>query len=168
MARLSPDLAGGENVCAFLDMIAISEHTKSLLDVSDDGYNVIVGSTPQKPILFTSYADHPHAMKSITLKNGKIIQSSAAGRYQILGRYWNIYKQRLALDSFEPENQDRVAIQQLKETHAYPLVISGMLDDAIVHCCNIWASLPGAGYGQHENEFALLQSFYLGAGGKLA
>ena len=37
---------------AFLDMIAWSELGEELIDISDNGYNVIVGSTPSRPILF--------------------------------------------------------------------------------------------------------------------
>jgi muramidase (phage lysozyme) len=33
---------------------------------------------------------------------------------------------------------------------------------------NLWASLPSAGYGQHENSIDKLQAAYIGAGGALA
>jgi hypothetical protein len=39
------------NLKAFLDMIAWSEIGPALLAKSDNGYNVCVGSTPEKPIL---------------------------------------------------------------------------------------------------------------------
>ena len=69
---------------AFLDMIADSEHGAPLLAVSDNGYNVIVGSRAAHPILFDSYADHPHRVIKIERKNLPPEYSSAAGRYQIM------------------------------------------------------------------------------------
>ena len=66
------------NEKAFLDMLAHSEIGEALLAVSDNGYNVIVGSTPTKPDLFTSYANHPRKL----VRLGEFLQSTAAGRYQ--------------------------------------------------------------------------------------
>ena len=60
---------------AFLDMIAHSEIGQALLDVSDNGYNVIVGSTAQHPDLFNSYADHPRKLVRLNAK----LSSTAAG-----------------------------------------------------------------------------------------
>ena len=68
------------NESAFLDMIAWSEIGPALLAVSDNGYNVIVGSTPSNPNLFISYSDHPR--KLVQLRPGLV--STAAGRYQLL------------------------------------------------------------------------------------
>jgi len=39
---------------------------------------------------------------------------------------------------------------------------------AIDKCKNIWASLPGAGYGQHENSVDKLIAAYKAAGGVVA
>ena len=46
------------------------------------------------------------------------------------------------------ESQDAVALQQIKERGALPMTIVGDIRQAIDRCSNIWASLPGAGYGQ--------------------
>lgn len=86
------------NEKAFLDMIAYSEIGPELLALSDNGYNVIVGSTPKNPLLFTSYADHPRRL--ITLRPG--LKSTAAGRYQLLSRYFDSYKKQLHLRTFRP------------------------------------------------------------------
>ncbi|TPQ32162.1 glycoside hydrolase, partial [Burkholderia ubonensis] len=45
MARISVAAAGGKNRVAFLDTVAVSEIGAALLAKSDDGYNVLVGST---------------------------------------------------------------------------------------------------------------------------
>lgn len=154
MARLPLDA----NVGAFLDMIAGSEGTAGK---GDDGYNVIVGGGT-----FDGYADHPR--KAVDLPRLGI-KSTAAGRYQLLARYWDSYRASLKLTGgFTPENQDRVACQQLRETGAMALILAGRPVDAIAKCKNIWASLPGAGYGQHENKMETLLASYSKAGGQIA
>lgn len=60
MARIDAAMAGGRNRVAFLDAIAVSEIGAALLAISDDGYNVLVDSTPSRPLLFSSYIAHPN------------------------------------------------------------------------------------------------------------
>ena len=48
--------------------------------------------------------------------------------------------------------QDAVALQQIKERGALPMIDRGDIRQAIDRCSNIWASLPGAGYGQFEHK----------------
>ena len=144
------------NLKAFLDMIAVSEGTKGK---GDDGYNVVVGGE-----LFHGYADHPK--KLVWLKPG--LASTAAGRYQLLGRYWDVYKKQLGLQDFSAASQDAVAIQQIKERKALDDIEKGYINVAIDKCKNIWASLPGAGYGQHENSEDKLIAAYKAAGGTVA
>ena len=45
-------------------------------------------------------------------------------------------------------SQDAVALQQIKERGALPMIDRGDIRQAIDRCSNIWASLPGAGYGR--------------------
>ncbi|WP_313758997.1 glycoside hydrolase family 24 protein [Atlantibacter hermannii] len=142
---------------AFLDMLAWSEIGEKLLKASDNGYNVIVGGT-----LFTSYADHPR--KLVDLPRLKI-KSTAAGRYQLLSRYWDAYRKQLGLKDFSPASQDAVALQQIKERRALELIDSGNIRQAIARCSNIWASLPGAGYGQYEHRVEDLLKKFRDAGG---
>jgi muramidase (phage lysozyme) len=153
------------NLKAFLDMLAWSELGPKLLAASDNGYNVLVGSTAQKPNLFTPYDYHPN--KSIYLPKLNL-WSTAAGRYQLLSRYYKPYKDLLKLKGFWPEDQDAIAIQQIKEQHALAAVESGDFATAVERVRNIWASLPGAGYAQHENKLASLQEAYEDAGGTVA
>ncbi|MES9187223.1 lysozyme, partial [Cutibacterium acnes] len=77
-----------DNRKAVLDTLAFSEIGAPLLKVSDNGYNVLVGSTPWKPILFDSYADHPRRLIALN----PTLSSTAAGRYQLLARYFDAYK----------------------------------------------------------------------------
>jgi muramidase (phage lysozyme) len=149
---------------AFLDVIATSELGQKLLGKSDNGYNVLVGSTPDFPRLFSSYVDHPRQLIDLPRLG---IKSTAAGRYQLLARYFDAYKKQLGLKDFSPASQDAIALQQIRERGALSDIEAGRFADAIAKCRNIWASLPGAGYGQNENSIAYLQTAFTKAGGKL-
>lgn len=155
------------NLKAFLDMIAFSEIGPKLLAKSDNGYNVLVGGAlfddHGTPELFDDYADHPRKVVAL----GRGLKSSAAGRYQILTRNYDVYSKMLGLTNFSPASQDAIAIQLIKEQRALPDVEAGRFDEAVQKCRNIWASLPGAGYGQHENELTSLREAYIQAGGSL-
>ena len=72
------------------------------------------------------------------------------------------------LRDFSPISQDRYALQQLREHGALPYIDAGRFELAVVKCANVWASLPGAGYGQHENQLAHLQAAYEAAGGTVS
>ena len=41
-----------------------------------------------------------------------------------------------------------MALQQIKERGGHSMIDRGDIRQAIDRCSNIWASLPGAGYGQ--------------------
>ena len=161
MARITPQQAGGVNVVAFLDMLAWSEGTDNgKQPTKDHGYDVVVGGT-----LFTGYADHPRVL--VPLPRLKI-SSTAAGPYQLLSRYFDAYKKQLGLKDFSPLSQDLIALQQIRERRALDLIKQGRIEAAIKAVRNIWASLPGAGYGQHERKLADLLRAYQQAGGVVA
>ena len=63
------------------------------------------------------------------------------------------------------ESQDAVALQQIKERGALPMIDRGDIRQAIDRCGNIWASLPGAGYGQFEHKADSLIAKFKEAGG---
>lgn len=149
------------NLQAFLHTIAVSEGTAG---IGDRGYNCLVGSTASQPILFGSYRDHPRLKVQLRAD----LVSTAAGRYQVLARYFDAYKIQLRLQDFGPDAQDLIAAQMIIEQHALEDVNAGRFDAAIAKVRNIWASLPGAGYGQHENTLAGLREAYVVAGGVVA
>ena len=103
--------------------------------------NVIVGGR-----LFT-LLDHPH--KLVTLNPTQI---NGRRTLQLLSRWWDAYRKQLGLKDFSPKSQDAVALQQIKERGALPMIDRGDIRQAIDRCSNIWASLPGAGYGQFEHK----------------
>ena len=149
------------NLKAFLDTIAHSEIGDALLSVSDNGYNVCVGSTPANPILFGSYAAHPK------IHNDKT-NSDAAGRYQFMGRYWAPYSIQLNLPDFGHESQDRWCVQLIKECHALDDIELGHFEVAVRKCSTRWASFPGSPYGQHTNDMQALKNAYIKAGGTVS
>ena len=95
---------------AFLDMLAWSEGTDNgRQKTRNHGYDVIVGGE-----LFTDYSDHPRKLVTLNPK----LKSTAAGRYQLLSRWWDAYRKQLGLKDFSPKSQDAVALQQIKERGA--------------------------------------------------
>jgi len=144
---------------AFLDMLAWSEGTdKPGQPTKSYGYDVIVGGS-----LFTDCSDHPRKLVTLNPK----LKSTAAGRYQLLSKWWDAYRKQLGLKDFSPASQDAVALQQIKERGALPLIDKGDIRQAIDRCSNIWASLPGAGYGQFEHKADNLIAKFKEAGGKV-
>ena len=160
------------NLNAFLDAVAWSELGEQILLQSDEGYDCLVGSTPDHVDLFDSYADHPRVKVKLSIrgKDGKstFLESTAAGRYQILARYYDHYRMQLGLPDFGPESQDAIAIQLIRECSAIGDIEAGNFEEAIRKCASRWASLPSAGYGQHEQAIGDLRQAFLDAGGTLA
>jgi len=145
------------NERAFLDMLAVSEGTSGH---GDNGYNVLVGGD-----LFHDYSKHPNVL--VTL-NRAGLKSTAAGRYQFLKRTWDSLAAKLHLTDFSPAAQDVAALELIAERGAADDVRSGRFAEAVAKCAPIWASLPGAGYGQRENSLQVLLAAYIRAGGQLA
>lgn len=145
------------NERAFLDMLAVSEGTYGH---GDNGYNVLVGGD-----LFHDYGKHPNVL--VTL-NKAGLKSTAAGRYQFLKRTWDSLAAKLHLTDFSPAAQDVAALELIAERGAADDVRSGRFADAVAKCAPIWASLPGAGYGQRESSLKALEAAYIRAGGRRA
>lgn len=140
-------------------MLAYSEGTDNgLQPTRDRGYDVLVGGG-----LFVSYTDHPRILVDLPRLG---IKSTAAGRYQHLARWYDAYRRLLRLTDFGPAAQDAIAVQQIRERGALSDIQAGRLAAAIDKCRNIWASLPGAGYGEHEHKLDALRTQYLRRGGQ--
>lgn len=151
---------------AFLDMLSVSEGTSTSPITKCNGYDVIVTGSDGKPEIFTDFSDHPfNKGRPSKVINSKGLTSNASGRYQFMLKDWKHYREMLALLNFGPDAQDAWAIQLIRERAALPLIDGGMFALAVARCSNLWASLPGAGYGQHENTMAKLESAYVDAGG---
>ena len=142
---------------AFLDMLAWSEGTDNgRQKTRNHGYDVIVS---EKLLLITP--DHPRKLVTLNPK----LKSTGAGRYQLLSRWWDAYRKQ-QLKDFSPKSQDAVALQQIKERGALPMIDRGDIRQAIDRCgANIWKLLPGAGYGQFEHKADSLIAKFKEAGG---
>jgi len=153
MPYISTEQAGDSNLCAFLDMIAWSEGTDSAVHplTKMNGYDVIVTGS-SGPEIFSDFRHHPfsngRAAKHVT---GSLF-SSASGRYQFLRTHWHHYRDLLKLPDFGPLSQDLWAIQLITERRALEYIRTHRIREAISLCANIWASFPGAGYGQPEHQ----------------
>lgn len=151
------------NILAFLDMLAWSEGTSTHPHTQDDGYDVIVNGDDgdPRPNIMTSYARHPNVLVKVNTN----LKSTAAGRYQLLNRYYGPYARMLRLNDFSPVSQDRIAVRQIMEQHAYNDICEGRITQAIRKCGNIWASLPNNSYGQKKHSEAALLAKYREFGG---
>src|SRR5579863_9314951 len=99
MAAISAEDAGGAALVTFLDTIAYSEGTSTSPHSQNDGYDVIVTGVDGHHE-FNDYSDHPFANGEppIVIRNSTPpLMSTASGRYQLLARYWTVYKQQLGL-----------------------------------------------------------------------
>ena len=146
-----------QRIKAFLDMLAWSEGTDNgRQKTRNHGYDVIVGGE-----LFTDYSTSPsqnnHAKPKTQINRRRTLPASF--------RWWDAYRKQLGLKDFSPKSQDAVALQQIKERGALPMIDRGDIRQAIDRCSNIWASLPGAGYGQFEHKADSLIAKFKEAGG---
>lgn len=150
-----------QNRQAFLDMIAQSEIGAALLAETDNGYNVLVGATAANPLTFSDYSHHPR------IYNAKF-NSTAAGRYQINWPTFQTVSSQTGLTDFSPGTQDAMALQLCANKGALSDIDGGNIQAAIAKCAPVWASLAGAGYGQHENSLSSLIAWFTNAGGVTA
>ena len=158
------------NLRAFLDMIAFAEGVRAGQHslTRCDGYDVIVTGI-DGPEIFTDLTTHPFSGGRPSKRiNSKGLTSNASGRYQFMLRDWGFYKLKLGLPDFGPESQDKWALQLIKERRALDDIEAGHFVVAVGKVANLWASLPGAGYGQREHRIASLENAYEQAGGTFA
>ena len=98
---------------AFLDMLAWSEGTDNgRQKTRNHGYDVIVGGE-----LFTDYSDHPRKLVTLNPK----LKSTGAGRYQLFPLV-GCLPQAAWPERLSPKSQDAVALQQIKERGALPMI----------------------------------------------
>lgn len=152
-----------KNRTAFLDMISVSEGTDGL-GHNSDGYDIVVGSKPGHEIRIRGGAEPG----CVVVELSETLWSSAAGRYQLIENTWKSLKQTLGLKDFSPGSQDAAATELLRQSGALPHIDAGRIENAIRAAQHIWASLPGAGYGQHENAMSKLVDVYKQKGGEVA
>lgn len=127
---------------AMLDTISFSEHA---------GYNTMVGGGN-----ISDLSRHPNKVVNL----GKGLRSSAAGRYQFLSGTYKDEASRIGLTDFTPHSQDLAAVDQLLRSGAAAKLLADNFEGAVESAKKIWASFPGAGYGQGERSMGSLQKVY--------
>jgi lysozyme len=163
----TPDQVRHANERAFLAAIAEGEGTSG-----PDGYRTLVGGQ-----LFTDFSEHPAVLgwRGLPLSDamcrgagfGPGCVSTAAGRYQITRPTWLRLRDRLGLPDFSPASQDSAALALISERNALEDVREGRIEQAVRKVRSVWASLPGAGYGQREVRLASVLEAFRAAGGYL-
>ena len=85
-------------------------------ETRNHGYDVIVGGE-----LFTDYSDHPlsqtcHAKPKTQINRRRTLPA--------FSRWWDAYRKQCfsGLKDFSPKSQDAVALQQIKERGALPMI----------------------------------------------
>jgi muramidase (phage lysozyme) len=132
-------------VRAFMRMLRVGEGTENEI-----GYETIVGGSTFKDH-GKNFDNHPN----VYIKKH---DSRAAGAYQITMNNWNDvafvdWRKEHGLTDFKPESQDKYCVYLIKEKKkALGLIKKDNIKEAIDKCRTEWASLPGAGYGQREED----------------
>lgn len=155
------DLTQAARLKAFLYMIRYSEGT-----LGSAGYNTLYGGRAWTGAL----TGHPTSMgwKGLPLSDAQCrgaglspgCVSTAAGAYQFIKGTWARLASKLQLTDFSPESQDRAATELIREAGALDDVLAGEFAVAVNKIRKIWASLPGAGYGQGERSLPSLLAVY--------
>lgn len=154
-----PDQAAA-NRAAFLAAIRAAEGT----DRQADPYRVVFGYGH----VIQDLSDHPYftgEWQGAPFGDGQ--WSTAAGAYQFIRGTWSHLRDTMGLADFGPQSQDAAALQLIADKGALADVDAGRFGDAVAKVRRVWASLPGAGYGQGERSLAWLQAKYQEAGGTI-
>lgn len=133
--------ASNPNVRRVLDIIASTERTDKA--GTGGGYNVGFNH-----VVIPSLADHPRKYYEFKDKNGKLDQSSAAGRYQFIVKTWDGVAKDLGLKDFSPANQDIAAVELIRRAGALEQIKNGDLKGGIDRLGGVWASFPSSPYPQ--------------------
>ena len=134
---------------AFLDTIAVAEGTDN-----PNGYRTQYTGTK-----FSSLRDHPREIKC-GRRYGKMLCSDAAGRYQFLSPTWDRFAKKIGLKNFTPANQDRAALELIREKGALEDVKAGRFEIAVNKVAFIWPSLRRLGNGSLEKSIPKLKKVY--------
>lgn len=162
------DMTAQSNLAAFLAAIRLGEGTSGA-----NGYTILCGGGT-----FDNYSVHPAlagwrgwqmplAMaQAAGYPNGAV--STAAGAYQINRPTYKRVADKIGVDDFTPGTQDRIAIELIREKGALADAMAGRVATAVAKCAKVWASLPGATYGQRTVSLQNFINQYSQAGGSIA
>lgn len=141
-------------VRAFLDMVAWAEGTTR---IDESGYRVQYSHRS-----FSCLERHPSQVV-IAPSSDELLKSSASGRYQFLTGTWCEVSRVLSLSDFSAKNQDIAALYLIYKARALSDLLQGRIERVIAKTSRIWASFPGAPYGQPTHPRSeLIACFYWG------
>ncbi|CAI1600222.1 Uncharacterised protein [Serratia fonticola] len=144
-------LVDDPNARGFLDLISKSEGTYYM---PGGGYNTMFGGGQ------FSGRNHPKVRHPFKQTDGTWNVTTAAGRYQHLGRTWDDSAEKLGLPDFSPRNQDIAALHRIMERGQLDNVLSGDFDKAVAGLGGEWASLPSSKYSQPKHDMATIRGMY--------
>ena len=151
MPEIDPEINNRDDIFnpkirAFLDTISITEGTTGPL-----GYRTqYTGSKFTGPI-----EKHPREVKC-SLSNGRELCSDAAGRYQFLSTSWDHFGTKLGITEFTPTNQDRVAVELIRDKGVLDDVLEGRLETAFHALAPVWPS-----FGENRQAVQMKMTFLL-------
>jgi muramidase (phage lysozyme) len=134
---------------AFLDTIAWAEGTDEVASYR----------TQYTGTQFAGFHDHPREQKC-GLRNGQQLCADAAGRYLLLSSTWDRLAKKIGATDFSPANQDRAAIELLREYRALEDIEASRFEVAVHKLTAVWPSLKQAGDGHSEPAIVLLHQIY--------
>lgn len=163
----SPDNAA-RNIAAAGMMVAKAEGTAH---GPNGGYDVLFG-WPAAGRTFdanSAVSDHPKRFFPYTDKAGRVLKTSAAGKYQVTATTYDDFRARGKVQAgFTPAHQEAFFVALLAEEGALEDVRAGRLIPALDKMRSRWASLPGANVDQPMRSLAYVTAAYVAAGGTLA
>lgn len=121
----------------FLDFIAEAEGVKH-------GYNTLFGNGR-----FESLDDHPRKLFRPKI-NGKVVPTTAAGRYQINKATWDEIVRNIDSKDFSAEEQDLGALYLLHRAGALDDILAGRPQAAISKIGSRWPSVSSGTVGQNR------------------
>ena len=144
-------MVADERVKPFFDVIAAAEGT--LLD----GASGYLRRWPNT--YFSGFEKHPEKVLCARL-GGRRICATAAGRYMFLFGTWNKVARALGLRDFGPLSQDLAALYLIVTNGALDDVLAERIEEAITKLNRVWATFPGAPYGQPTKSMDYLKRVY--------
>lgn len=138
-AQLNLELLKNPNVRRYLDFIGQAEGAD---------YGTLFGGK-----MIEDFSRHPNIRAKFKETTGKENVTTAAGKYQFLGKTWTGLEGKLGLKDFSPTSQDVAAVELLRESGALGDVISGNFGQAIQKTGKVWASLPSSPYNQNKRSW---------------
>ena len=132
-------------------MVEINNQRKAFLDMLAGRRELITDVRKPEIMVMTSLWASYLLITPITLANlspNPKLKSTGAGRFTLLSRWWDAYRKQLGLKDSLRKVRTLWHCSRLKRGAA--CIDRGDIRQAIDRCSNIWASLPGAGYGQFD------------------